>query len=253
MKALLLRVGIDNGYGAVTPIFADDTYEYISIYYKNKVSIEKNEKRTYKDIKCKYRDNGLELRNLQGFTNIASYLPKKLHDKIIHLDPEFESFTYGEPGRQKRAALLKLEKGDLLVFYLGGKNWDDKTDSELGVYIFSYFTVKEVYDWNNLSKKEQKELSINQLSKNAHIISSKPRTNLVIVKGESSKSKKLKYCIKISEPNQKSNNPCYIASKEIRKLLGIREFITRAVPIWIMNKKYLQNLQSLLLLKTISL
>jgi len=249
MKAVLIRVGIDYGYGAVSPIFADDTYVYIPIYYKNKILMERNEKRTYNDIECKYHDDGLGLRKIGGNTNLAFYLPKKLRDKVIHLDPEFESYTYGEPGSIKRASLLKLNEGDLLVFYLGGKNWDDKTDNELGVYIFGYFTVRAVYDWNNLGKKEQRELSKNYFSKNAHIISSKPKKNLVIVKGFSTKSKKFKYCIKISEPNINSNNPCYISSKEMRKLLGIREFITRAVPIWIIDEKYIKNLQRLLLIK----
>lgn len=250
MKALLLRVGIDNGYGAVSPIFADNTYEYIPIYYKNKKLVEMNEKRTYKDIKCKYRDDGIGINKNGGYTNLSYYLPSKIHNKVIHLDPEFETFTYGEPTFPKRAALLKLEKGDLLVFYLGGKNWEDKTDEELGVYIFGYFSVEFIYEWNNLYEKEQKTLSNKKLSNNAHIISSKPRNNLVIVKGSSTKSKRLKYCIKISEPNINGNNPRYVSSKKMRKLLGIREHITRAVPLWITDGKYLLNLQRLLLIKS---
>lgn len=243
MKALLLRVGIDYGYGALSPIFKDNSYEYIPIYYKNKKLNEENEKRTYKDINCQNQNN--------GFENLASYLPTKLHNKIIHYDPEFETFTYGEPTFPKRAALLKLEKGDLLVFYLGGKKWDDKKDNEIGVYIFGYFSVDEIFEWNILSEDEHKKLSRKKLHNNAHIISSKPRTNLVIVKGSKEKSKKLKNCIKISEPNLDGNNPRYVTSRKIQKLLGIRKHITRAVPIWITEENYILNLQKLLSINSV--
>ncbi|MEO8210867.1 MAG: hypothetical protein ABI840_09905, partial [bacterium] len=50
MKAILLRVGIDSNYGALSPIWADYTYKYIPIYSKDIKEIEKKEKRTYKSI-----------------------------------------------------------------------------------------------------------------------------------------------------------------------------------------------------------
>ena len=56
----------------------------------------------------------------------------------------------------------------------------------------------------------------------------------------------MKMCIRISEKNSKSSNPPYITSKQINKLLGIRPHITRAVPIWIREEKYLSNLKGLL-------
>ena len=36
----------------------------------------------------------------------------------MHFDPEFETYTYGDP-TSKRRTLLKLNKNDLLVFYAG--------------------------------------------------------------------------------------------------------------------------------------
>ena len=35
---------------------------------------------------------------------------KKFKDSIIHFDPEFEAFTYGDPSRNKKG-LAKLQKG----------------------------------------------------------------------------------------------------------------------------------------------
>jgi len=48
----------------------------------------------------------------------TQYLPKKIKDRKLHFDRNFETFTYGDQ-TVKRNYLLKLEKGDLLVFYAG--------------------------------------------------------------------------------------------------------------------------------------
>ena len=41
-----------------------------------------------------------------------------MHSKSMHVDPEFTSFTYGDPTPPK-AGLRRLVAGDLLVFYAG--------------------------------------------------------------------------------------------------------------------------------------
>jgi hypothetical protein len=224
MKAMLLRVGIDKGYGALSPVFADLTYKYIPIYNKNKKKKEKNEQRTYRSL-------GLD-----------SFLPSKLRDKKVHLDPEFNSFTYGDPTKPKRKSLLWLSKGDLLVFYIGGKPIDRNLHE--GCFIIGYFVVSDVIDWNVQSNLQRKSIK-KTFAKNAHIISSKSKANLVLVKG-SSESKMLSHCIPITERNKKKKNPPYLTSRSIQNLLGIREFIVRAVPIKIFDLRYINNLRGLL-------
>lgn len=223
MKAVLLRVGIDSSYGALSPVWSDLSYEYIPIPVLNKKEQEKKERRTFKNL------------------GLGKYLPVKFHNAIAHLDPEFKSFTYGDPNHPKRNILSKLKKGDLLVFYLGGRELDS---NEIGCFIFGYFVVEYVFNWDKLNDIERKEAS-KICKENAHIRSSKSRDNLIIVKG-SSKSKKLKYCIPISMPNNTSNNPPYFASVGIQNLIGIRKSIVRAVPILIEEKNYLSNLKMLL-------
>ena len=85
MQALLLRVGIDLGYGALSPIFADNTYEYIPIYYKDKKENEKNEIRTYNNLKSDYKIDIFGNRSIIGKKNLTQYLPKKLHNKLYIL------------------------------------------------------------------------------------------------------------------------------------------------------------------------
>ena len=245
MKALLLRVGIDKTYGALSPVWGDMGYEYIPIYLKDIKEKEKNEKRTYKDLYGsihKFAEDAMSFKKYSA--NIIQYLPKKLHDKKIHLDPEFGTFTYGDPSILKRKSLLELDKGDMLVFYMGGKFQKDNGKGEEGCFIFGFFDVKKVYDFNNMSKEERKKAE-KVCANNAHVISSKSKNNLVIVKG-STKSKKLKRCIQITCKNKKSNNPPYHSDPEIMKYLGIRESVVRAVPLWIKDEIYILNLKEML-------
>lgn len=236
MKALLLRVGIDKGYGALSPVFSDMSFEYIPIFIKNIKEIEKNEKRSYSSLK--------------GFTNkfLSEYLHNKFKDKLVHLDPEFKTFTYGDPTRVKRSALLKLEKDDLLIFYIGGRKQIGKNLFEDGCFIIGFFEIMKIVDWNNTTPAEKK-IYQREFKNNAHIISSKSRNNLVIVKG-GSKSKLLKKCIQISKSNSPITNPPYITMPEFQSRYGLRKNIVRAVPMYIINESKVKSLKELLIENT---
>lgn len=121
MKAILLRVGIDTTYGALSPVWDDMSYVYFPIYNRNKKEIETGEKRSYKDL----------------FKYGVKYLPEKLHNKIVHYDPEFETFTYGDVKNNKHKKLASIEKGDLLVFYMGGEM--QNKSKEKGCFIIGFF------------------------------------------------------------------------------------------------------------------
>src|SRR2546422_14182 len=57
----------------------------------------------------------------------------------IHFDPEFRTFTYGDPTRPTKS-LRKLEPGDLLVFYAGLEGWG--FNSPPALYLIGYFEVE---------------------------------------------------------------------------------------------------------------
>ncbi len=230
MKAVLLRVGIDKGYGFLSPVFQDLSFKYIPIYYRNKIEIEKKETRTYNDL-----SNQLN-------TDIIKYIPLKYLNKVVHYDPEFETFTYGEPNNPKRGALLKLNTGDLLIFYMGGELLV-KEKKEIGCFIFGYFEVSNVYVWSQ--NPFHNKIIEKECAENAHIRSSKSKDNLVIVKG-TNRSKLLKKCIYFTRPNTNHNNPPYIAREEYTLRYGIRKNIVRATPQTILNLFYIKNLKKLL-------
>lgn len=155
-KALLLRVGADTGEG--------------SGGYLGSIS----------------RDNSFEWTPIPG-----------------HDDPLWEELTYGDNTSKKEnirlapkiIQLLKLQKGDLLVFYAGLKK-----KSVDAIYIIGYYIIDKIYDLiePSLSPKEIDELieEINQKYKNPHVkfINKQKKNNLIII-GE--KGGLLKYGIKI--------------------------------------------------------
>src|SRR5439155_14904008 len=105
-NCVLLRVGVDAGCGGIQgPLFNDGSFEFICIPDKKRVSIH-----TY---------GAMIGRNGKPF---AEYFPgasrKRIAGQHIHLDPEFETFTYGDPTSPKRS-LRHLKPGDLLAFYCG--------------------------------------------------------------------------------------------------------------------------------------
>lgn len=216
MKAMLLRVGIDTGSGGTLgPIFEDDSFEYIPI------PEDWEDKRNY----------GNEI-GKQG-RPLSTYVPKKLKTRGMHLDPEFKTYTYGDP-TNKRSSLLKLQKDDLLVFYAGLKPYDKK-NGEAALYIIGYFTVKEVIDFNLLSS-EEKEKYCKRCKNNAHIkrmeiLGKEHLEDLVIITGQKNGSKLLDKAIKISEKGTDSRGRnLHVVSKKVSQIFGFEGSIQRSRP-----------------------
>ena len=233
-KAMLLRVGIDKGCGgALAPIFEDGSFEFIPIPESDPDSTES---KTYM--------------NTEGRTGhpLAYYLPVKIKDDSMHVDPEFETFTYGDP-TIKRNYLLKLDKDDLVVFYAGLTPFmTDKYDEAL--YIIGYFTVNDVIDFNQLTKKEAEDAS-KLYPNNAHIKRSMNYQNLVIIAGDKEKSRLLDNAILISAKKLDKRGRSYHAvSPEVEEQLGIKGSIQRSIPPrFIEGKESLDNLLTILKLK----
>src|SRR4051812_45947614 len=104
MKVAMLRVGIDTGSGGVHgPLFQDGSFEFVPI-----PDSSGTDPHTYGNAVGRKRRHLIE------------YFPMRMQDKMrnrsIHADPEFTTFTYGDPTSPK-AGLRRLEEGDILVFY----------------------------------------------------------------------------------------------------------------------------------------
>lgn len=152
-----------------------------------------------------------------------------MRDVHIHFDPEFETFTYGDP-TQPKAGLRHLEKGDFLVFYAGLQGFDFARAPAL--YIIGYFIVETAGFANDFSRDEIRR----RFKKNYHVVNKDRRSSLVLVKGGTG-SRLLERAVCISQDGADRNGKrIKVLSKKMRRVFG--EFngkvgIQRSPPRWI--------------------
>jgi hypothetical protein len=151
----------------------------------------------------------------------------------MHVDPEFDTFTYGDPTRPKRG-LCNLEAGDLLVFYAGLQRWPaNRTRGAL--YIVGHFEVAFAGIASGLS-----DAQVAMCAANFHVrhqsLFEVQRDRLVLVKGASG-SRLLDRAVLISEPGvDRSGRALHVISREMRAIFGDfdgRVSIQRSPPRWV--------------------
>ncbi|MEO2033611.1 MAG: hypothetical protein ABGZ35_16150, partial [Planctomycetaceae bacterium] len=226
-KAVLLRVGIDSGCGGIqSPLFEDGTFEFVCIPDNKRVSIHKYGTCVGKD--------GLPY---------SRYFPERQREKIaeqhIHLDPEFETYTYGDPTTPKRS-LRKLVTGDYLIFYCGLQDWDEASgwnrERSPGLYIVGYFEVELAGMATDFTKTKLKA----EFGQNFHVrypsVLEIQLEQLVVVKGGSG-SRLLNNAHRISSVGKnRSGQPLKVLSPEMQKVFGDfggKISIQRSPPRWV--------------------
>jgi len=212
-KILFLRIGIDLGCGGTLgPIYPDRTFEYVPIPDDPQNVSPKS--LFYADIKSTY-----------GGT-LDQFIPKRFRNHPAHYDPEFETYTYGDPTKNKSRQLLHLKLDDILVFYAGlrppGQNHGGR------IYIIGYFEIKSV---------EEVYLTIHwpptkfkHLFANAHFRRAEPDEGLVVVQGKHETSRLLIKAFLISDDDQ------YILPK-MEEFLGIHGSLKRSIGRWVSEEK----------------
>jgi hypothetical protein len=111
---------------------------------------------------------------------------KVMAERHVHVDPEFETFTYGDPTPPKRS-LRHLRPGDLLVFYCGLQEWDAaggwNRDHRPALYLAGYFEVALAGMAGDFNRKVLQT----EFAKNFHVrypnVFKRQRDDLVLVKG----------------------------------------------------------------------
>ncbi|MEQ8790839.1 MAG: hypothetical protein RIC55_31370 [Pirellulaceae bacterium] len=226
-RAVLLRVGIDSGCGGIqSPLFADGSFEFVCIPDNKRVSVHQ-----YGSLIGK---NGLPH---------SAYFPTRRQESAagqhIHLDPEFETFTYGDPTTPKRS-LQKLGQGDYLIFYCGLQEWDEETgwraDKPPALYIVGYFVVQLAGMAADFSKTMLKR----EFGKNFHVryatVFDRQREDLVLVKGGPDSRLLTKAHRLSSVGKDRSGKPLKVLSPKMRKVFGTfngKVSIQRSPPRWV--------------------
>ena len=209
MQVVLLRVGIDTGSGGIHgPLYKDGTFEFVPI----------------SDKRNRFGVNLETYGNIRGAIHgklLVDYFPDRRRarakDTCIHYDPEFETFTYGDPTTPK-AGLKKLKKGDLLVFYAGLQGWD--CPREPALYIIGYFEVeKSVVAWEHTWKALQSEFRRNFHVRH-HPVFEHQKDRLILVKGGRG-SRLLKKAKRISvQAKNKAGKLIHVLSPDMRRIFG---------------------------------
>jgi hypothetical protein len=226
-QVVLLRVGVDSGCGGIQgPLFKDGSFEFVCIPDNKQVSDH-----TYGNIIGR------------GGRSHVDYFTKGrravMARQTVHVDPEWDTFTYGDPTSPKRS-LRHLHPGDLLVFYCGLQMWGEEDgwnrDHRPALYLAGYF---EVVLAGMASDFDPKVLHT-EFKNNFHVrypsVFNRQKDELVLVKGGSG-SRLLHKAHKISsEAKDRAGKPLKVLSCKMRKVFG--DFgghvsIQRSPPRWV--------------------
>ncbi len=205
MKIALVRIGIDSGCGGIQgPLFKDNSFEYIPIPDGHRIDT-----RTYSNTKGRHGKYLIDYFPVSR-QNIMAHAP-------IHYDPEFETFTYGDPTPPK-AGLRHLEPGDLLVFYCGLEGWGFKSAPAL--YLIGYFEIQVADKANNFKPDELHNLFRNNFHVRHPYIFEEQKEKLVLIKGTVNSCLLNKTILISTIGHDRSDRPIKILSPEMQKIFG---------------------------------
>lgn len=226
-KCVLLRVGIDSGCGGIQgPLFKDGSFDFVCIPDIKGVSVH-----TYGNMAGR-----------DGRPHVC-YFPesrrKVMADQHVHVDPEWETFTYGDPTTPKRS-LRNLQPGDLLVFYCGLQKWDADGGWDQkhrpALYLAGYFEVALAGMAGDFEKNVLKA----EFGMNFHVryrtVFEKQKEDLVLVKGGPG-SRQFRRAHQISSVGKdKAGKPLKVLSPNMQKVFGGfggHVSIQRSPPRWV--------------------
>lgn len=157
VKALSINVASNesytNGRGLIDPV--DLTFEYLPIPEEGEVET-----------------------TVPTYSGIETLRGRRLKNQPVHLDPEFETYTYGHVKRfGEMKSLLNLDKGDYLFFHA---TLSHPSSNLWLTAVIGYFVIESVEDCRGLTSKEVKEKHRNRFKNNAHLKRTDSSVDLLI-------------------------------------------------------------------------
>jgi len=189
MKAILVRVGIDQAYGnwnaPAEPRYGRFVYTPIP-----------ESRQQHPECRTSYSQLLPHLREFAAeyYADLFDDLgfPKEIEARPTHLDPDFEHLTYGDAGDARGSQIRQMSHGDLVVFYAGLKPLGQpETKSQLIYALIGLFKVDEVVKANNVPQKRWHE--------NAHTRRDPCDDSDIIVRALPSESGRFTRCLPIGE------------------------------------------------------
>lgn len=220
---VLLRVGIDTGSGGIYgPLLDGDEFELMPIPGEQRAADDRTYGNTFGRLGRPY----------------VEYFPPSQRARMLnvrmHVDPEFDSFTYGDPTAPKRG-LRRLEAGDIIAFYAGLEGWDGYR-AEPACYLVGYFEISRAGLAASFSDAEIQSLFGNNAHVRDPVLFGEQRHRLILLKGGTG-SRLLKKAVRISEIGADSRGwPLKVLSREMRTVfghLGGKGSVQRSNPRWV--------------------
>jgi hypothetical protein len=159
--------------------------------------------------------------------------------QTVHVDPEWETFTYGDPTSPKRS-LRHLQPGDFLVFYCGLHEWDAEQgwngQRQAALYLAGYFEVALAGMAGDFNKAALKTV----FARNFHVrypsVFERQKDDLVLVKGGPG-SRLFSKAHQISVAGRdRAGKPLKVLSPAMQKVFGTfggHVSIQRSPPRWV--------------------
>jgi hypothetical protein len=193
MKALLVRIGVDQAYGGWNaPVDADGRFVYVPIPESLGTRFHPGLKRCYGEVLpalnafCEEHDCDL-CGNLR--------FPEGLQTRAMHLDPDFDCLTYGDEGGRRGAGMVGMVEGDLLVFY-GGLRPVHECEHKLVYALMGMYVVQEVVP--------EADVPPELWHSNAHVRKVKRGETDIVVRAKPGVSGRFERCIPIGEWRSRS-------------------------------------------------
>lgn len=153
MKAILIRIGIDQAYGHWNALAdpATGRFVYVPIPEGEKVRFHHGCRRSYGEVLP-----ALERFAVIRGTNLYQdwRFPPELRTRAMHLDPDFDHMTYGDDGARRGSDVRDFTRGDLLVFYAGLRSIIDR---RLVYALVGVMTIAQVVDAKDIPKGRRHE------------------------------------------------------------------------------------------------
>lgn len=189
MRATLIRIGIDQAFGAWNAPVDPVTNEFVYVPIPEGPTTPQHPElaTTFASVEPV----------LAGFAATRPdvppalvRLPPALAGAATHLDPDFEQLTYGDNGERRGKAITQFERGDVIAFYAGLR--PVKPCAHRLVYalvgLYRVASVARVADYPRPRWHE-----------NAHLRRAKPNGTDVVVHADPAASGRLRRCIPIGE------------------------------------------------------
>ncbi|MGA2239177.1 MAG: hypothetical protein ABSG74_08195 [Candidatus Bathyarchaeia archaeon] len=157
-KIAFVNVGANASHGTLrSPIFEDDTFEFVPIPDVILSLFEHNRGLRYEELGA---SNGVAFRE---------FIPAAYLVQFAHVDPDFTGFTYGDyPNHGRAANLRRLSPKDYVIFFSRLVRWDEgHFNGESGFYIIGFFEIETVFP--DISRRPKKEV-LREIEANPHVI-----------------------------------------------------------------------------------